>query len=42
MTIDSQFISNALLGIIGLIALLGFVGTVGAFWSLGRQANYKD
>lgn len=40
--LDSQTVSNLLLGLIGLIAVVGLVGTTFALWSMGRQAYRKD
>ena len=40
--LDSQTISQILLGIIGVIAALGLVGTVLAFWSMGRAGYRQD
>ena len=42
MTIDSQLVSNLLLGIVALITLAGLVGVVLSFWSLGRSAYRKE
>ena len=39
---DSQLITQLLLGIVGLIAAAGLVGTVGAFWSMGRAGSRED
>ena len=39
---DSELISQILLGVVGLITLVGLIGTVGAFWSMGRTGYRKD